>query len=134
MAAGASPENARIVAGTLADADAAGRTSHGTRQVSAYVDRLLVGDVDGLATPLVIQDRGTVVRIDGRRSFGQVVGLHAADLGAKRASEHGICLVAIENSSHFGRNALWPERAAAAGVASMHFGHGFGAAPTVAPH
>src|SRR5690606_4554922 len=42
--------------------------------------------------------------------------------------------VAIENSSHFGRNALWPERAAAAGVASMHFGHGFGAAPTVAPH
>src|SRR3546814_5148528 len=54
--------------------------------------------------------------------------------GIVRARRHGLCLVAIENASHLGRNAKWPELAARQGIASIHFGHGFGAAPSVAPY
>ena len=74
IAAGASAENARIAGQALAEADAAGRVSHGMRQVAAYVDKLLAGEIDGTARPAIAKDSGALVRIDGRRTFGQVVG------------------------------------------------------------
>ena len=133
-AAGASPANARVVAANLVDSDLAGRASHGVRQVGAYVGKLARGDVDGTATPAIGNDIGTLVAVDGRRSFGQVTGAFAAQLGIERARRHGIALVTISGASHFGRNARWPEQAAEAGIASIHFGHGFGVRPNVAPH
>jgi uncharacterized oxidoreductase len=90
--------------------------------------------VDGSASPEIVGDTGALVRIDGRGGYGQVAGSFAARLGSARARVHGVCLLTIENAGHFGRNALWPEMAAAEGVASIHFGHGFGSAPLVAPH
>src|SRR3546814_91951 len=134
VAAGASGENAQIVAANLVEADMVGRASHGTRLIGSYVDKLLGGAVRGTATPELRHDGGAVVRIDGNQTFGQVVGAFAVEAGIVRARRHGLCLVAIENASHLGRNAKWPELAARQGIASIHFGHGFGAAPSVAPY
>src|SRR3546814_1892692 len=129
-----SGENAQIVAANLVEADMVGRASHGTRLIGSYVDKLLGGAVRGTATPELRHDGGAVVRIDGNQTFGQVVGAFAVEAGIVRARRHGLCLVAIENASHLGRNAKWPALAARQGIASIHFGHGFGAAPSVAPY
>lgn len=134
VAAGASGANARIVADSLVDADSAGRASHGTRQVETYVEKMREGVVSGTAEPEIVVDAGALVRIGGQRAFGQVVGEFAARTGIARAGRHGVCLVAIENATHLGRNARWAEIAAESGVASIHFGHGFGAGPVVVPH
>jgi len=121
--AGASPENAAVVAEHLVESETLGRLSHALRLLPTYVDRLLKGEVDGTARPAVTQDSGATLRITGNGGFGQVAGDFAADQGIERARELGISLVALRESGHLGRNGRWPERAAARGVASMHFGH-----------
>jgi LDH2 family malate/lactate/ureidoglycolate dehydrogenase len=133
VTAGASEKNAAVVAEHLIESELVGRASHGLRLLPGYVDRLIAGQVDGIAEPAIIHDGGGVMRISGNNAFGQVVGDYAAATGVSRARENGIAMIAIESSGHFGRNARWPEYAARHGVASMHFGHGFGSTPTVVP-
>ncbi|MBS7698536.1 MULTISPECIES: Ldh family oxidoreductase [unclassified Chelatococcus] len=130
---GASAINAETVAHHLVEAEFMGHASHGVRLAGLYVDRLLAGEVDGVAAPEIVHDAGAVVRIGGRRAFGQVVGEFAANLGAARAKAHGISMVAVAHSGHLGRNGRWPEIAARAGIASLHFANGRGGAAPVAP-
>ena len=133
-AVGASEANAKIVADNLVEADMAGRPSHGCRLVDIYAQKLLDGTTVGDASPEIVREDGCILRINGNRAFGQVVGEFAVGAGVDGARRHGLCLVTIENASHFGRNAKWPEMAARDGFLSIHFGHGFGAAPLVAPY
>ncbi|CAH1670103.1 MULTISPECIES: Ldh family oxidoreductase [unclassified Chelatococcus] len=130
---GASTINAEMVARHLVEAEFMGHASHGIRLTGMYVERLLTGEVEGATSPRIAHDAGAVVRIDGRRAFGQVVGEFAAHLGAERAKAHGISMVAVAHSGHLGRNGRWPEIAARAGIASLHFAHGRGGAAPVAP-
>ncbi len=131
---GTSAENAAVVADQLIEAEATGHGSHGLRLIQMYVDRLRAGDVDGSARPLILDDNGAVIRVDGNRAFGQIVGRFSAELGSARAREIGICLVLLRNSGHLGRNGKWAEVAAEAGVVSLHFAHGNGGKPNVVPH
>jgi len=131
--AGASEENAFAVAGQLVDAEVAGREAHGLRLIQLYVERLLNGQVSGKAQAGLSLDAGAILKVDGNRAFGQVVGDFATDIGTRRAVELGCSVVSIANAGHFGRNARWPERAAKLGVASIHFVHGFGSAANVVP-
>ena len=130
---GATPVNAQTVAHHLVEAEFMGHASHGIRLVGLYVERLLAGEVIGDAEPAIAHDGGAVLRVDGNRAFGQVVGEFAANLGAERAKAHGISMVAVAHSGHLGRNGRWPEIAARAGIASLHFAHGRGGAAAVAP-
>ncbi|MFK8253494.1 Ldh family oxidoreductase [Ancylobacter terrae] len=120
-AAGASAGHARTVADNLARAEVLGHGSHGARLVNVYVDRLRAGAVDGAAEPVILRADGPILRIDGRRTFGQVVGAFSAEAGIAAAKRHGIAAVMVENSGHLGRNGAWPEMAAEAGIASLHF-------------
>jgi uncharacterized oxidoreductase len=131
--AGASPDIARAVAEHLAEANLCGRASHGVRLLNMYIRRLKSGEVSGTATPAIANDGGAVVRVDGNRLFGQLVGDFSVDVGVERARRHGVCLVLVQNAGHMGRNARWPERAARQGVASAHFVHGFAKDASVVP-
>jgi LDH2 family malate/lactate/ureidoglycolate dehydrogenase len=131
--AGCADDIALEVATALVEADLAGHGTHGARQIDFYVDRLAKGEVDGRARSEVAEDTGTLLRIAGRRAFGQVAGAHAARLGAERARQTGICLVCLAGAGHLGRNGLWAEIAAAQGVGSLHFGQGIPGVGPVAP-
>src|SRR5690606_223531 len=85
------------------------------------------------ARPAIVEDRGAILRIDGRRGFGAVAGGFAAREGAARARRHGICAVALTGAGHLGRNGLWPEIAAAAGVVSLHIVNAPGAPSSIVP-
>lgn len=121
--AGASAENATVVAAHLVESEMLGRLSHALRLLPIYVARLEKGEIDGQARPEIVEDWGATLRISGRRGFGQVAGDFAADQGIARAREFGVSLVGLNQSGHLGRNGRWPERAADQGVASIHFGH-----------
>lgn len=119
--AGADPDIADEVAANLVEADLSGHASHGVRLLELYIERLRNGEVSGSARPRVSSRSGPLVAIEGALAFGQVTGAFAASCGIEAAKEHGVAAVAVSGSGHFGRNGKWPELAAEAGIASIHF-------------
>lgn len=108
-AAGASEKNATIVADHLAEANMAGQDSHGLIRVPQYVANIREGRMDPAAEPEVVQDTGSIARIDGHHTFGQVVALFATELAMEKAREFGTGMVAMGKLGHTGRIGTYPE-------------------------
>jgi len=99
---GMPPDDARLAADTLVQADLWGHQSHGLMRLPWYVARLQAGTARPVAAPEQIVDVGAVGVIDGHDGMGQVVTAHAARDVIRRAKTHGIGAVAVRNSNHFG--------------------------------
>jgi uncharacterized oxidoreductase len=118
---GSDQREAVLVAGNLVEANLTGHDSHGVGMIPRYVESLLEG---GLATnqhPQILLDTGVLLRLDGQRGYGQVIGLEAMALAIERVRKHGSCIVALANSHHLGRIGHWAEQCLAAGLVSIHF-------------
>lgn len=114
-AAGASREAADIVAESLTKADACGLFSHGSvRLLPVYVRRLIAGATRAAPTIQMVRQQGSVALIDGDGGLGQVVGLHAIRLAISLARSHGVGVVGVRNSSHFGAGAFFTQETLAA--------------------
>jgi len=118
---GSEAREAALVAGNLVAANLAGHDSHGVGMIPRYVKALLEGGLAVNQHPQVVLDAGTMLRLDGRAGYGQVIGLEAMALGIERARKHGSCVVALGNSHHLGRIGHWAEQCLAAGLVSLHF-------------
>ena len=59
--------------------------------------------------------------LDGNYGFGQTIGPQAVDIGIAKARAAGLAVVALRHSGHLGRIGDWGERAAEAGLISIHF-------------
>ena len=118
-AVGASDSNASIVADHLADANMAGQDSHGFIRVPQYVGVIREGRLDPAAEPEVVQETGSLARVDGHHTFGQVVALYATNLAIKKARESGIAMVTMGKLGHTGRIGTYPEIVAKAGMVGI---------------
>ena len=133
VAARASPEDARVVADHLVEANLAGHDSHGVGMLPHYLRGIAAGVVDPRAHAAVEDRGGAVLAVDGRKGFGQVVAREATAAGIERARAMGVAAVALRNASHIGRVGTYGEQAAAAGMISVHFVNVVGHTPLVAP-
>ena len=118
---GSSPGEARAVAASLVDANLTGHDSHGVLRVPRYVDWVRSGDTVPNQTIARLVDTPVIAVLDGRHGFGQIVAPEAVDIGVAKAKAAGLSAVALRNSGHVGRVGEWAERAAAAGMISIHF-------------
>jgi len=118
---GSSPEEARAVAASLVDANLTGHDSHGVLRVPRYVDWVRSGDTVPNQTIARLVDTPVIAVLDGRHGFGQIVAPQAVDIGVAKAKAAGLSAIALRNSGHVGRVGEWGERAAAAGLISIHF-------------
>jgi LDH2 family malate/lactate/ureidoglycolate dehydrogenase len=100
--AGMRPDEARLVADTLVQADLWGHQSHGVLRMAWYLARLRSGVCDPAATPEIVTDAGAIAVLDGHDAMGQVVAARAMNEAVERARLHGIGAVAVRNSNHFG--------------------------------
>jgi LDH2 family malate/lactate/ureidoglycolate dehydrogenase len=100
--AGMPSEDARLIADTLVQADLWGHQSHGVLRLGWYLDRLRNKVMR--PTPQIEQliDAGAMGLVDGHDSVGQVVTMHATQQAIRRAKEHGVGVVGVRNSNHFG--------------------------------
>jgi uncharacterized oxidoreductase len=89
--------------------------------VPRYIDAVLEGGLTVNAHVAVQQDSGALLRLDGQRGYGQVIGREAMALGAARAKEHGVCVVGLAHSHHLGRIGQWAEQCVDEGLVSIHF-------------
>jgi len=120
-AAGSAPQEAQTVADNLVLANLSGHDSHGVGMVPRYVDAVLEGGLTPNASAEVKLDGGSVLALDGRRGYGQVVGEQAMQLAIQRAQETGSCVMALANAHHLGRIGHFAEMAVERGLVSIHF-------------
>ena len=118
---GSSAGEARQVAASLVDSNLTGHDSHGVIRVPRYVDWVRSGDIAPNQTIAVLVDTPVIGVIDGQFGFGQVVTPQAVDIGIAKAKAMGLAAISLRNSGHLGRVGEWAERAAAAGLISVHF-------------
>jgi uncharacterized oxidoreductase len=118
---GSAAREADLVAGNLVEANLTGHDSHGVGMIPRYVKSLLEGGLAVNQHPQILVDAGTMLRLDGRAGYGQVIGREAMTLGIERARKHGSCVVALGNSHHLGRIGHWAEQCLEAGLVSLHF-------------
>ncbi|MBU6499096.1 MAG: Ldh family oxidoreductase, partial [Rhodospirillales bacterium] len=113
-------EAARI-AWHLVSANLTGHDSHGVIRTPRYVQYLADGKVVRGQTIAILRESPTHALVDGGYGFGQTVGPQAVDLGIAKARDAGMAVIALRKSGHIGRIGDWGERAAEAGLVSIHF-------------
>jgi LDH2 family malate/lactate/ureidoglycolate dehydrogenase len=99
---GVPDDDARLLADTLVQADLWGHQSHGVLRLSWYAQRIESGVMTAKSAPNFVVDAGALAVVDGRDGVGQVLTAMAAREAARRAKTHGVGVVAMRNSNHFG--------------------------------
>ena len=129
--AGVPPEDAAVCAEILIESDKRGIDSHGVgRFKPIYIDRIK----DGIQNPVtrfeVVKDnRGTAV-VDGHDGMGQVIGKKSMQMAIDKAKDHGLGMVVVRNSTHYGIAGYYATMAANAGMIGIT---GTNARPSIAP-
>jgi LDH2 family malate/lactate/ureidoglycolate dehydrogenase len=111
---GVPPEEARVVADTLVEADLRGVHSHGVMRLPNYVRRIQAGLAGAKANVVTTAEGPAFAQLDAHNSLGQVAGVQAMDLAVRKARETGVGVVGVAHSTHFGAAAYYAMRAAAA--------------------
>jgi len=118
-AVGVPDDDAALVADSLVQADLWGHQSHGLLRLPWYVARLRSGAMRVRTDPVVRSDTGPLVLLDGRDGIGQVLTERARMLAVARAREHGVGVVGVRHSNHFGTAMYFTRRAAADGCVAV---------------
>src|ERR687885_461522 len=100
-----------LVSDSLVQADLWGHQSHGLLRLPWYAARLRSGAMRAQTEPAVLTDTGPLVLLEGRDGIGQVLTDRARALATDRARQHGVGVVGVRNSNHFG-TAMWFTRRA----------------------
>lgn len=121
---------AREVAEVLVETSLLGVHTHGVRLLGSYLDELRRSVATATPEIVIVKDTGPVVQVDAGDALGVVAALHGARLAVQRAKTHGIGLIGVRRSNHFGAAKLLraPDRRARPGRIGDHFGGGAGRA------
>jgi LDH2 family malate/lactate/ureidoglycolate dehydrogenase len=111
--------DAELVADSLVAADEWGHQSHGVLRVPWYLERLRTGAMRPVAEPTTVVDTGAMLILDGHDGMGQVLTERARIEAVRRAKQHGVGLVGVRNSNHFGTAMYFTRRAAHDGCAAV---------------
>jgi ureidoglycolate dehydrogenase (NAD+) len=107
------------VAETLVWTSLRGVDSHGIARLPVYADRLRAGVINRRPRPSVVTRDGAIAVVDGDTGPGQVAAVVATDLSIELAREHGVGVVTVRRSTHYGAAAFYAMRAAEQGFVAM---------------
>jgi len=128
--AGVPAEDAAFTADTLVQADLWGHQSHGLLRLGWYYARLRSGAMKPVSDCRLVVDGGAVAVLDGGDGIGQVVTRRATEEAVRRARQHGVAVVSVRNSNHFGTCMYYTRQGARAGCVTMLMSNG---GPNMAP-
>jgi LDH2 family malate/lactate/ureidoglycolate dehydrogenase len=118
-AVGVPDTDAALVADSLVTADLWGHQSHGVMRLSWYVNRIRAGVMNAVTKPQTIVDSGALAVVDGQNGIGHVLATFAAREAVRRARDHGVGVVGVRNSNHFGTAAYFTRMAALDGCVAI---------------
>ncbi|MCL2210558.1 MAG: Ldh family oxidoreductase [Treponema sp.] len=128
---GVPPEDAAVCADVLIESDKRGIDSHGVgRFKPIYIDRIN----DGIQNPVtrfeIVKDHLATAVIDGHDGMGQVIGKKSMEMAIDKAKQHGLGMVVVRNSTHYGIAGYYASMAVKAGMIGIT---GTNARPSIAP-
>ncbi|PHY05722.1 MAG: lactate dehydrogenase [Alcaligenaceae bacterium] len=127
---GVPAQDAQLAADTLVQADLWGHQSHGLLRLGWYVARLKSGAMKAVTQTSLEVDAGAICVMDGHDGIGQVITRQAVDQAVTRAKLHGVGVVSIRNSNHFGTCMYYTRIAAEQGCVMLLMSN---AGPNMAP-
>jgi len=134
VAAGASNENAAVVAEHLVSANLAGVDTHGVRHLPGYVRDLASGFIDGTAQPATLRFTSSGLLVSGGWTFGQVAARFATEKGIELALGAGVAVVGLVQCHHIGRLGYYAELGAKEGLLVQVWAGGYSEeAPVTVP-
>ena len=123
--------DALLCADVLAKADELGFDSHGiSRLKPIYYDRIRQGLQLARTRVRVVRDSAATAVLDGGNGMGHVVAHRAMTLAIRKAKKHGLGMVAVRHSTHFGIAGYYPLLAVKSGMIGIC---GTNARPSIAP-
>ena len=108
-------------AALLVYAQRSGIDSHGLMHLPAYVRRLLDGSINPQPAFKFDRASGATSAMDADLALGCLAANSAMHEAMRRADLHGVGIIAVRNSSHFGPAGIYVETAAKAGYIAMAF-------------
>jgi L-2-hydroxycarboxylate dehydrogenase (NAD+) len=130
-AAGVPRADAAVVSEVLIESDKRGIDSHGIGRLKPiYIDRIRDGILNPLTKVDVVRDRKTSAVLDGNNGMGHVVSKQATEMAIAKAKAHGMGMVAVRNSTHYGIAGYYSLMATKAGMIGIT---GTNARPSIAP-
>jgi len=120
---GASKQNAKILATTLAKAEFAGHPSHGFRRIKTYIQQIQAKEIN-LNQKGKYTHKGNVDYVDGKWGLGQIVVLNY--LSSVAQSNFDIKLALLKNLGHIGRLYDYAEYLAKKKIISLACAGGMG--------
>ncbi|MEI6839238.1 MAG: Ldh family oxidoreductase, partial [Alcaligenaceae bacterium] len=127
---GVPQSDAALAADTLVQADLWGHQSHGLLRLGWYYARLKSGAMKAVTHTSLPVDAGAICVMDGHDGIGQVITRQAVDQAVTRAKLHGVGVVSIRNSNHFGTCMYYTRIAAEQGCVMLLMSN---AGPNMAP-
>ena len=118
---GYSPEQAKVTARILVEADARGVASHGVARLLFYESNLRDRYTFPFAPIEVIRETPLSLVVDGHHGIGPGIAEFTMTRVVEKALNAGAGFGAVRNSNHFGMAGLWAEMAVAQGCIGMAF-------------
>jgi LDH2 family malate/lactate/ureidoglycolate dehydrogenase len=132
-AAGVSPSEAAIVAGSLVDANLCGHDSHGVMRIPQYVGLIREGKYQPGAALQVLSETPAILAADAGWGLGQVQAYRLLERLLPKARALGVAAGTLRHCGHIGRLGEYAEWAAARNLASVGTVNSHGAGRRVAP-
>ena len=117
--AGASDEEAGVIARHVIGANLAGHDSHGIIQVPTYIDRVKRGHIVPGAPFDIVNETPSTLVADGHWGFGYVVSERAMSLLIEKGKQQGSAAATVYRQSHVGRVADYPLMAMREGMIGL---------------
>jgi len=129
---GCSDADARICAEVLISADKRGIYSHGVGRLKPiYYDRIVQGGIQFPDAELeIVRDCKATAVIDGHHGMGMVISKRSMEMAIEKARIHGLGMVVVRNSTHYGYAAHYPLMAVQDNMIGIT---GTNARPSIAP-
>jgi LDH2 family malate/lactate/ureidoglycolate dehydrogenase len=120
-AAGCDPDNARLNAIGVVEADLHGHHIQGTDHIYSTVRELRAGHLNGRAKPKIMRETTATARVDGDGGTGHATGLFATELAMRKAREAGIGAVGLVGGGDIFMLGYYAEKIAGDGLVGMVF-------------
>src|SRR3954465_7521733 len=109
-------DHAETTANVMVETDLMGVDSHGLSMLMTYEQGVKAGRLQMQAQPRVARDTGPTALLDAGNGLGHPVSALAMNMAVDKALQHGIGVVGVVNSHHFGAAGAYARIASARGV------------------
>ena len=119
IGAGASEDEAAVIARYNIGANLAGHDSHGIILIPQYIERIKAGHIVPQAPWVITQETATTTVVDGHWGFGYATTDRAMRYTIEKAKKQNVAATTVFRQSHIGRLASYPLLASAEGMIAM---------------